>query len=218
MINKGEKAQLIDVISETLRSKILGGELVPDTKLSENKVAEEFHCSRTPVREAFKRLEQDNLIYIQAHSGTYVKGLTTEEDIEITEARAAIESMAFRLACARKADTTILRTLCEQMETMLRCENVDFLAYGRTHYLFHRHLVELSGNKCIMELYNHLNLNSSSRLIYHKMNIDEMDKTIYEHQCILSSLERGDAENGVAFMFNHLWNKRERLFASISNE
>lgn len=205
----------IEHIVEILKSRILKGEYEPGTKLSENMIAGEFECSRTPVREALKSLEQDHLVTILPHSGTYVRAVTDEENVQIMEIRAYLETLAFRLACEREADATVLKTLCEQMQSILDADEIDFLLYGRTHFLFHRHLVELSKNELLLNFYNQLNLNVSTRLIYNKMTKDEIDMTQSEHYAIVDALEKRDAETGESFMMRHLWRKRDALLNNI---
>ena len=202
---------LIDSIVDSLISRIINGEYPVGAKLSENKVSEEFNCSRTPVREAFKKLEIYNIVEIIPHSGTYVRDLSDKENKEVTEIRAALESLAFRLACERGADTTVLRTIQEQMETILAAKDIDFTSYGKVHILFHRHLVELSVNTLLLKTYNNLNLSVARKLLYAKMNPDEIKLTNKEHSKIIEYLENGNVEEGERFMYDHLWLKRNRL-------
>lgn len=204
-------AALIDSIVDSLISRIIRGEYPVGAKLSENKVSEEFNCSRTPVREAFKRLEIYNIVEIIPHSGTYVRELSDKENKEMTEIRAALESLAFRLACERGADTMVLRTIQEQMETILSAKEIDFTSYGKAHILFHRHLVELSGNTLLINTYNNLNLSVARKLLYAKMNPKEIKLTNKEHGKIIEYLEAGNVEEGERFMYDHLWLKRNRL-------
>lgn len=204
-------AALIDSIVDSLISRIIRGEYPVGAKLSENKVSEEFNCSRTPVREAFKRLEIYNIVEIIPHSGTYVRELSDKENKEMTEIRAALESLAFRLACERESDTMVLRTIQEQMETILSAKEIDFTSYGKAHILFHRHLVELSGNTLLINTYNNLNLSVARKLLYAKMNPEEIKLTNKEHGKIIEYLEEGNVEEGERFMYDHLWLKRNRL-------
>lgn len=202
---------LIDNICETLKARILRGDYPVGTKLSENMISHEFGCSRTPVREALKLLEQEKLVEVQPYSGTYVKGMTARENLEIMEVRAFLEPLAFCLACEKKADTTVLRTLCDEMAAILDAETPDFVSYGRVHFLFHRHLVELSGNAILISTYERLNLGNSSRLIYQSMTREGIEATEAEHYKIVELLEHRDSEYGERFIRNHLWRKREIL-------
>lgn len=208
----------IDEIVQTIRARILKGEYAPGSKLSENKLAKEFNCSRTPVREAIKRLEQDNLVEVQPFSGSYVKQLTDIENQELTEIRAALESLAFLLACERSVDVGPLRQLLIQMEDSLNLENPAYLQYGQAHYQFHQTLIEMSGNDMLIDLYKRLHLSSASSLFYREMSALEIAVTNQEHEAIVTALELGDTEAGRQFMFNHLWKKRERIRHQISVE
>ncbi len=202
---------LIETIIETISKRILSGEYPGGYKLSENSISQEFDCSRTPVREAFKALEQNSLVQIIAHSGTYVKTFSDKENREITEIRAYLESLAFRLAAEQQADTNRLQTHLVEMEESLTCENPDFTRYGKAHYQFHQEIVRLSDNALLISMYENLHLNSATVLIYKTMNGDEIRSTIEEHALIYTYLKYHDAERGAEFMMNHLWKKRDRL-------
>ncbi|NLZ67960.1 MAG: GntR family transcriptional regulator [Spirochaetales bacterium] len=206
----------IDSMVETIRLRILKGEYVPGVKLSENTLSKEFECSRTPIREVLKRLEQDRLVTILPHSGSYVHLRTYEENKEITEIRAYLEALAFRLACERNASVSVLSLLCDQMEMQLKAANVDYICYGQTHFLFHRQLIELSNNNLLFELYDRLNLNNAATLFYGSMTEEEKHVTMEEHRAIVDALVARDADKGESFMFTHLWRKRERLKAMNS--
>ena len=203
----------IKYITDAIRNKILRGIYQPGTKLSENSLSEEFSCSRTPVREAFKRLETDHLVEILPHSGTYVRIPTLEEAIEITEIRAYLECLAFRLACERKAPYETLELLADQMEAILHSPEIDFVLFGKVHYHFHTHIVELGGNSMLCDVYAKLNI-AFSALFYNTMQPDEIETTIKEHRSLVEYLKSGNVDEASYFMYNHLWGKRERLIAS----
>lgn len=207
----------IEDIVETIRKRILNGAYAPGAKLSENKLAKEFRCSRTPVREAIKRLEQDNLVEVQPFSGSYVKQLSDRENLELTEIRASLESLAFRLACDRRVDAEPLKQLLVEMEDILESDEPDFVSYGQVHYRFHMTLIEMSGNEMLIDMYKRMNLNTASKLFYYKMSRPEVAVTQHEHEAIVTALSLGDTEAGQLFMFNHLWKKRERLLHQLEN-
>ncbi len=112
-------SQLIDTIYDTTgpdskRITLWGG-----TKLSENTLAATFACSRTPVREALKRLDQDGFVVTIAHSGTYVKDLTMQEYQHLTEVRAYLEALAIRSACEQHAGATALEHILDTMDGLI---------------------------------------------------------------------------------------------------
>ena len=191
---------LIETIIETISQRILSGEYPGGYKLSENSISQEFECSRTPVREAFKALEQNSLVQIIAHSGTYVKTFTDEENREITEIRAYLESLAFRLAAENQADTNRLQTHLVEMEESLSSDNPDFTRYGKAHYAFHQEIVRLSQNALLISMYDNLHLNSATALIYKTMNPEEIRTTIEEHALIYPYLRYPDLDRGSEFI------------------
>ena len=203
----------IEHITELLRNRILSGTYPGGYKLSENMLSAEFGCSRTPVREAIKSLELDNMVEILPHSGTYVKNLSDVENKEITEIRSYLEALAFRLASERGADTAKLHELCSGMERILSEDEIDFVEYGKVHYQFHLELVKLSQNDILIDIYERLNLNRARKLIYNKMNKDEICHTIDEHIRIVELLDARDWTLGTEFVIQHLWNKRDRLIS-----
>ncbi len=203
--------QLVDHIAQTLRSRILRGEYRPGMKLSENMISHEFSCSRTPVREVLKLLARDGIVEILPHSGTYVKTFTEDEDIQIAEVRCYLESLSFRLAAERHADVTALKAIAEQLEILLSTEEVDCQSYGKTHFLFHKHLVELSGNPVLLDVYSRLNLCIATKLIYREIDKAGLIQANDEHSSIVKALEDGDIDRGEKLIFAHLWRKRENL-------
>ncbi len=209
-----KNSPLIENIIETITERILSGEYPGGCKLSENLISTEFRCSRTPVREALKCLEQNTLVEIKYKSGTYVKTFSDEENRNITEVRAYLESLAFRLACEANADTSVLESHLNRMEEFLSLPTPDFTSYGKAHYAFHQEIVRLSGNSLLITLYESMHLNNSIALIYKSLNEEEMISTITEHYTIYNYLKNHEADAGAEFMIRHLWSKRDRIISA----
>lgn len=204
------KPSVIEEMYDELKSKILNGTLLPGTKLSENGLSSDFHCSRTPVREALKRLEQESFVVILPHSGTYVKSPTLREYQEMTEIRAYLEALAFSLAIERKADCTVLAQILKEMDDLVQDPPFDVVAFGEKHYRFHRQMVVMSGNPLLLQAFERLNLNANSLLFYQSMTKESFTITQEEHHKILSALETGNAKME-SFVLNHLWRKRNKF-------
>jgi len=200
----------IDALCASIRTRILQGTLLPGTKLSENNLAKEAGCSRTPVREALKRLEQDGFVVILPHSGSYVKSCSLKEYQEITEIRSYLEGLSFRLAVERNADTTEIAKILSEMDELVNKPPFDLVAFGEKHYRFHQKLVEMSGNPLLLQTFNRLNLNANSLLFYQKSTKESFAITQAEHHKILTALEEGDAKVE-KFVIMHLWKKRDNF-------
>ena len=196
----------VDYIYGVLRKRILNEEYLPEEKLSEVALSNEFFCSRTPVRESLKRLERDNLIVIQPKSGSYVKKYSPTDNRNLMEVRAYIEGLAVHLIIENKSDISQLREIYEKMQHICQTSPVDFISFGENHYNFHHTLVELSGNELCLQMFERLNMRSSM-LFYQSMNERTSQRTQREHLKIVTMLEEGDSKCE-KFTMGHLWKKR----------
>ncbi len=205
-----DKSSRFDNIYRDIRSKILTDEFRPGQKLSEIQLSREYGCSRTPVREILKRLENDGLIIIKPKSGTYVKNETQKDFIDLMQVRASLEQLAFNLAIVNMKDRIFQRMVKakKQMDNLVDNDPIDMMKFARLHYQFHLQLIQMSGNNLLIQLFEHLNLRSS-HMFYQIMNHQLGLTTQEEHQKILDYLKDRDPE-GAAFIYNHLSRKIQR--------
>lgn len=139
-----------------LREAIASGELAPGEHLNEVTVAESLGVSATPVREAFRDLEQAGLIEVRPHRGARVRQLTKRSLSEIYSLRAHLEQLAVRLAQPRmgEPDFAQLRELIEGME---RCARQDDAAgVVELDVAFHRHVVSCADHELLLETWEHI--------------------------------------------------------------
>ncbi len=205
------RSELIDYIYNTLRTQIRQGEIEDGTKLSENTLATEFSCSRTPVREALKRLDQDGFVVTIAHSGTYVKSPTIKDGQHLTEVRAYLEALAIRLCCEQGSDPVELEALLDSMDVLIASPDFNSQAFSALHYQFHLSLVELADNDVLTQTYSRLNLSESVLLFSQTLNARGLEKTQKEHRKLVATIRDRDAKRGERFMLAHLWRKRNQF-------
>ena len=200
-----------DGIYESLRSKILTDEYRPGQKLSENSLAEEHGCSRTPIREVLKRLESNGLVIVKPRSGTYVSQETRAEFEELIQVRAYLESLAYRLALAAITPRQLrgMESIKREMDSIAAGYPIDMAKFAALHYDFHLQLIRVSGNDLLAKHYERLNLRSS-HMFYQFMDSETAGMTQDEHEQILDGLRRRDPA-GEEFMRRHLWHKMERI-------
>ena len=105
---------LREVVYETLREAIRNGALTPGERLMEIQLAEELGVSRTPVREAIRKLELERFVVMLPRRGTYVANLSLKDINEVFEIRAALDGLAAGLAAERITEEEL-----EQMERLL---------------------------------------------------------------------------------------------------
>jgi len=209
---------LIDSIYQDLRTKILSEIIHPGQKISETALAGEYSCSRTPVRETLKRLEDDGLVIIKPKSGTYVKNETSQDFVDLMQVRSSLERLAFHLALGRAGaqDINRLEKKVAELDSLVAEDPIDMMKFARIHYDFHFSLIELSGNKLLMRQFERLN-HKSSHMFYQMMDKDRADDTQAEHREIITLLKNKE-ESGAEYVENHLSRKINRFLRIDENK
>jgi len=144
-------------IYQMLRDKIMDFDLFPGTRVTETELAEQFKVSRTPIREALKRLEVEGLIQIRAKQGCFVRPVDTETISSYYDVRVALETMSVELACANMPREDI-EALCDQWNPK-NCRFVPDYP-GQIQQLeeaFHVSIAEGAGNPILVRFLNDVN-------------------------------------------------------------
>ena len=135
-------------VYKVLREAILKGELMIGEKITEMEIADELSVSRTPVREAFRMLEQEELINIIPQQGVFVAGIETKKEIDdIFQLRTELEGLAAYLAAQNidKKQKELLKEYTVELEECI--EHNDHRGCIRVDVAFHRIIKEASNNK-----------------------------------------------------------------------
>jgi len=137
-----------------LREQIIAGELKEGTKLNELDLQKRFKTSRSPIREAFRRLEVEGLLEIVPRKGAFVRAISLVDLREATEVRSCLEAKALSLAAGRitPENLDILSQLVEKMEDRHRA--FDVKEYTILHNQFHKTLVATSNNQYLIRLHS----------------------------------------------------------------
>lgn len=171
---------------------IYSGEEPP--KLDERKLADDLGVSRTPIREAITRLEQEGLVVTYPRRGAFVVRKSKQEILEVICVWAALEGMAARLVTEKASDEEIasMRKLFATFDDSNEARaHID--EYSETNIEFHQRLIELSKCKLLKEIADSLFIHM--RAIRRK-TIGERDRaaeSIIDHMRIIQSLEDRDA-------------------------
>lgn len=195
---------------EVLREALLLQTLQPGSKLSEPAWVAKLQVSRTAVREAFARLEAEDLIARGPQAGYkagYIVPELSDEDIEqIREIRFALETAAIDRICARheatNEDFQALEALCDQQATLI--EQGYRLGSAEADQRFHRQLVETAGNPRLTKLYRRAPLPLTQRLLTESSR-QPTPRTVAEHRQILAALRTGEAARARALLHAHLF-------------
>jgi DNA-binding GntR family transcriptional regulator len=207
-----------DLIIQQLRAEIVSGQIPPGEKLSEARLAERFGVSRMPVRDALKELESAGFVTVEQRRGTFVRGMSRSEILDLFEVREAVEGMAARL-CAHRANNDLLAKLDEAIETMSRQVKVlDMDGYSRTDERLHELILSGASNERLSDHYRllvqHLHRGLLSSIVTRREG--RMERSLAEHVEIMRALHAHDAQGAEDAMRNHVQRGRLELQDEIS--
>lgn len=193
-----------DIVYEILRNAILEGRLEKGKRIMETTIADELSISRTPVREAFRMLENEGLIEYFPRTGIIVKGITLEDIIYIYDVREVLDGLAVHQACRfiKKEEIGKLREILRMMEEAIAKEDNESLF--ELHSRFNRIIMEASGNPWLIEyltnIYEYINS-------FRRITLSQSERKIIslkEHIRLVEYIEAGDAVNGEKYCREHI--------------
>jgi DNA-binding GntR family transcriptional regulator len=216
------RASHADRVFAELRDRLLRGELPIGQRLVEEQLAVEFRTSRTPVREALRRLEGDGHLVRAAAGGLRPNFPNVRSMSQIYEVRLAIEEL-----CVRRAVSAGDRPLLEQVRAdwlVLRSEGPGATVRGpdfvHADESFHRRIAEAAGNDLAIRILREVNDRIRLMRIHDFTTEDRVRATIAEHLEIVESVLAGDPDAAAAFMRAHVQRSalvvRERVGASLA--
>lgn len=208
---------LRDVVFEALRDAILNGVLKPGERLLENQLAEELGVSRTPVREAIRKLELEGFAVILPRKGAYVSKISFKDVREVYEIRAALESLACGLAAERAVDSEI-----EEMERRLIAEsdyldNEDNSLTVETDIDLHELIYKATRNEKLIGLISNLK-EQVNRLRSTSITLPgRKKKSLDEHKGIVEAIAEHDIELAQRLGQEHIEHAEQAMLEVINN-
>jgi DNA-binding GntR family transcriptional regulator len=214
-----QRIRLVDEATRVVRNAILGGKFAPGTRLRQGPLADQLGISRTPLREALMKLEQEGLIGRLPRGGLTVVELKLEEAIELYEIREMLDGLAAALT-ARKADKKITKLLEAHLKKMEKClEKQNAHEWFIHHVAFHEAVMEASGNSRLMTLVSTVRLSIQR---FHPVLLttpDRLNKAFQEHVAIFKAIKAGDPKAAERLARQHIVNARDIVIRlSIGSE
>jgi DNA-binding GntR family transcriptional regulator len=213
-------ASLVDRLAATIQARVLSGEIVRGTRLPQEALATEFGVSRTPVREALRKLQAAGVVEVLPNRGAVVRGPTAREIRESYEVRTELEGLAAELATARIADVDLLRL--HEAERLFRT-SVGQLVSGsrrggreapwaehddwvRANDRFHQAILDAAGNRRLAELLADLRRSFPRELTWSALsaNSRRLEDNVLQHGAILEAIEHRDAAAARERMVAHI--------------
>jgi DNA-binding GntR family transcriptional regulator len=193
-----------EIVFDYLRDAIMNGDLKPGERLMENTIAEQLGVSRTPVREAIRKLDKEDFITMVPRKGAYVSTLTPKKILDVLEVRRVLEGFATELAAERMSEQEKkeLRRCFEKFDKYREKENVQGMIDKDRE--FHDLIFQASKNDKLINLVTELHEQFHRfRLIYFHEYSSYANVQVW-HERILTSIEAGNAEEAKRHAKSHV--------------
>ncbi|MDU2197656.1 MAG: GntR family transcriptional regulator [Peptostreptococcaceae bacterium] len=203
-LNLEDYKPLRDVVFENLREAILEGKLKPGQRLMEVQLAEQLGVSRTPVREAIRKLELEGLVVMLPRKGAYVANMSLKDVIDVLEVRASLEGLSASLAAERISDIDLKRLKKIAEEFKESTINADIETLLKKDVEFHECIFKAANNKKLTQVINSLWEQVYRFRVTYISDYDSSLSIVEEHKNILSAIEKGDCELAKKYATEHI--------------
>jgi DNA-binding GntR family transcriptional regulator len=200
--SKGLKIQVYEALRELIGHMDIYGNREP-IRLDERALGEQLGVSRTPVREAISRLEQEGIVENIARRGSFVVRKSKEEILDIVDVWAALESMAARLATSRASDEEIAQ-LHDNFSTFDGEEaraHID--EYSDTNIEFHQTIIRLGHSELITQMADQLFFHMRAIRASTIKDRDRVAQSVMDHSRIIEAIEERDAYHAEQLVRDH---------------
>lgn len=187
-VNMDEYLPLRDVVFKTLRQAILKGELEPGERLMEIQLAERLGVSRTPIREAIRKLELEGLVLMIPRKGAEVAKISENNLRDVLEVRRSLEELAIDLACQRITEEELAQLNQAEVDFKAAIENGDAMQIAQTDENFHEIIYNSTKNQKLVQILNNLREQMYRYRLEYIKDADKRQILMVEHEHILKAL------------------------------
>ncbi|TYQ14811.1 UNVERIFIED_CONTAM: DNA-binding GntR family transcriptional regulator [Acetivibrio alkalicellulosi] len=216
-VNFNDYKPLREVIFNTLREAIIAGELKPGERLMEVKLADKMGVSRTPVREAIRKLELEGLVEMIPRKGAHVAELSVKNIMDVLEVRASLDGLATSLAADRISSEGIKDLEQVLMQFVSYAEKDNLQGTIKKDVEFHDLIYGASGNDKLIDITSKLREQVHRfRVIYLKDYSSHKD-LIEEHKFIYLAISKRDRELAKEYAQKHINKQAEIIINALKN-
>lgn len=214
-VKMDEFLPLRDVVFNTLRQAILTGELKPGERLMEIHLANRLGVSRTPIREAIRKLELEGLVTMIPRRGAEVAQITEKSMMDVLEVRRALDALCAELACERISveETGELKDACDHFERAVRSKDPKKIAQADVE--LHDIIVRATGNCRLVQLINNLSEQMYRYRYEYIKDASQHSRLIEEHRIIYESILHKDKETASQAAKMHIDNQEKAIVKQI---
>ena len=200
---KPDRKRLADEVYDQLLAAIRAGEIGVSERLVQERLAGELNISRTPIREALMRLEQDGILVTSPRGGFVIHKMTDQEVRELFQARAAIEGQAVRILASQNDLQKNLRArqVIEQEEGAATGSLQDYFEANRK---IHRAFVELTENRYLVEMFDNVWNRALSFQLFAAIDQVDRARSRTDHLALVDAIETGDPATAMEKIIDHI--------------
>ncbi len=209
---------LRDAVFNTLRQQILTGELKPGERLMEIHLADKLGVSRTPIREAIRKLELEGLVTMIPRRGAEVAQMTERSLKDVMEVRRALDVLSADLACERITDEEVgeLKEACKRFEQAVQQGDFKQIATEDVH--LHDIIVQATGNKRLMVLINQLAEQMYRYRFEYIKDLEQHKVLVEEHAAIFDAISSRNRDAAKEAARIHIDNQEKAVMRQIREE
>ena len=209
-VNMNEYLPLRDVVFNTLRQAILRGELKPGERLMEVRLAKKLGVSRTPIREAIRKLELEGLVLMIPRKGAEVADITEKSLMDVLEVRKALEELAVQLCCDKITGKEIeeLHRAADDFRRILKTSD-DVTEIAEADVRFHDIIYLATGNQKLIQILNNLREQMYRYRVECIKRKESHPILIAEHEEIIRRIENKEKKEAADIVCRHIDNQAE---------
>lgn len=217
-VELNEFLPLRDVVFNALHKAILTGRFKPGERLMEIHLADQLGVSRTPIREAIRKLELEGLVTMIPRRGAVVAEMTVKSMRDVLEVRRSLDVLSVELACDRITEQELgqLKLSCDEFAAAIKTGNATVMA--QADIAFHDIIVEATGNLRLKQLLNNLAEQIYRyRFVYLQDDIRH-DMLVTEHEAIYEGIREREKDKAAEAAKIHIDNQEISIIDHIKAE
>lgn len=214
-IDANQFMPLREVVFQTLRQAILKGDLKPGERLMEISLANRLGVSRTPIREAIRKLELEGLVVMVPRKGAQVAQITRQELRDVLEVRKSLEELAIKKACERITGEELkeLESVSQKFGKALKAG--DLMAMAEADVQFHEIIYNATHNRRLVQLLHNLREQMYRFRMEYLKDEKGRENLCREHNEICMALREKDAEKAHRYICQHIDNQQRAVEQSL---
>lgn len=217
-VNMNEYLPLRDVVFKTLRQAILKGELEPGERLMEIQLADRLGVSRTPIREAIRKLELEGLVLMIPRKGAEVAKISEKSLRDVLEIRRALDALAIELCIERMTEDDVKALAEAQEEFRKSVEGNEAMVIAESDERFHDVIYNSTNNPRLVQMLNNLREQMYRYRLEYIKDAEKRQVLVSEHDWILKAIRERNVTEAKTAIRQHVDNQVTTVAKNIKEQ